>query len=287
MSSTSDAYAPLESAHGDTADGRGILYPAKLPVFHRVTAPADMAGLVRWFWVPRWDLAPGRTLRQTLLPFPASNLVVEASGVTYNGPTTGVSHRDLRGRGWAVGALLRPAASAALGFVPGDSVDQSLEVHVPGLVQSVTEAMSTVSPSGPEHEVAARVFSEWIRGAASPIDDAGDRANKLESLVASDQSVMRVSQLADRMGYSARSIQRLSRDYIGLPPLAVIRRYRLQEASQRLRDDPQVTVGQIAAELGYADHAHLDADFRSVLGFSPTSYRSNDASPPRTPSNQG
>ncbi|MGO2683442.1 MAG: AraC family transcriptional regulator, partial [Microbacterium sp.] len=30
----------------------------------------------------------------------------------------------------------------------------------------------------------------------------------------------------------------------------------------------------IAAELGYADHAHLTNDFRVVLGITPRSYRS-------------
>ncbi|WP_232272300.1 helix-turn-helix domain-containing protein [Actinomyces sp. oral taxon 171] len=29
----------------------------------------------------------------------------------------------------------------------------------------------------------------------------------------------------------------------------------------------------MAAELDYADHAHLTADFRRVLGFSPSQYR--------------
>jgi len=29
----------------------------------------------------------------------------------------------------------------------------------------------------------------------------------------------------------------------------------------------------VAAELDYADHAHLTADFRQVLGFSPSLYR--------------
>lgn len=54
----------------------------------------------------------------------------------------------------------------------------------------------------------------------------------------------------------------------------MIRRYRLQEAAQRLREDSDVSVTDVAAELGYADQAHLCADFRTVLGFNPTAYRS-------------
>lgn len=53
----------------------------------------------------------------------------------------------------------------------------------------------------------------------------------------------------------------------------MIRRYRLQEAVQRLREDHSLTIAHVAADLGYADHAHLSADFRSVLGFTPNFYR--------------
>src|SRR5690625_2290018 len=96
----------------DAPEGRGVLYPSRLPSFHREPAPAKLRENIRWFWIPRWRLPPGRASRQKLLAFPASNLVIEPRGVTLSGPTTGASHRDLRGTGWAVGALLRPAGIA-------------------------------------------------------------------------------------------------------------------------------------------------------------------------------
>lgn len=61
---------------------------------------------------------------------------------------------------------------------------------------------------------------------------------------------------------------------IGLPPLAVLRRYRLQEAAQRLHEDPGLSVAEVAADLGYADQAHLSAGFSRVLGLAPSGYRS-------------
>lgn len=60
---------------------------------------------------------------------------------------------------------------------------------------------------------------------------------------------------------------------------SMIRRYRLQEAAERLRLQPGLPVADIAAELGYADHAHLSADFRTVLGFTPSGYRRSAAEP--------
>ena len=94
-------------------DGRGILYPRRLPTFHREPAPTGLEDLIRWLWIPRWSLPEGFVSRQEILPFPASNLVVEPDGVTLAGPATRVSHRDLSGSGWAVGALLRPPIRAS------------------------------------------------------------------------------------------------------------------------------------------------------------------------------
>ncbi len=253
-------------------DGRGILYPARLPTFHREAAPQALAGIVRWFWIPQWHLAPGRSSRQEVLAFPASNLTVEPSGVTVSGPTTRRSHRDLHGRGWAVGALLRPAGVAALGIDPRGLRDGEIAFDAPDLHRAVAAAMETADDAR-RRTAAAEAYASWITDTVDPPDAEGDLANTLEDVIAADRSLVRVEQVAERLGLSVRSVQRLARRYVGVPPLAIIRRYRLQDAAQVLRDDPSATVGRIAADLGYADQAHLCADFRAVLGFTPTTYR--------------
>ena len=55
----------------------------------------------------------------------------------------------------------------------------------------------------------------------------------------------------------------------------MIRRRRLQEAAQRLREQPDTELAALAAELGYADQAHLAGDFRTVLGLTPSGYRAD------------
>lgn len=254
---------------GEPADRRGILYPTRLPTFDRFAAPDQLADRIRWFWVPRWNLPPGRTSRQQLLPFPASNLVVQPGGVTLSGPASGAAHRDLTGRGWAVGALLRPAAIAALHPDPAALRDREVDVEAAELHRPVVAAMA--EPTAMDEAVAA--FAVWAEARLPAPDEHGLLANAMEDLVAGDRDIVRVEQVAERLGLSTRAVQRLARSHVGLAPLAMIRRYRLQEAAQRLREDPDLTVSQVAAELGYADQAHLAADFRAVLGFAPTSYR--------------
>src|SRR5689334_25142205 len=86
--------------------------------------PAEVAHLVRHFWVPEWALPEGAVSRQLILGYPASSLVVQPSGVSLSGPRRRVSSQDLRGVGWAVGAQLRPAGVAALGVEPASVVDR-------------------------------------------------------------------------------------------------------------------------------------------------------------------
>ncbi|MCC9178353.1 helix-turn-helix transcriptional regulator [Arthrobacter sp. zg-Y750] len=281
---------------------RGTLYPARLPEFHRILPAEELADRVRWVWIPEWNLAPGRVSRQEVLPFPALNLVVDKDGVTLSGPATRRSFRDLSGRGWAVGLLLRPAAVPVFTDDPGSMRDTEIPVNAPDLLAAVVEAMAgepegdddaagadregagagvvphaAVDPAEVRRTAAVATAARWLEAHVPAPDAEGQLANRLEDLIPADASITRVDQLAGQLGVSVRTVQRLARRYVGLPPLAMIRRYRLQEAAERLRLHPETAIADVAADLGYADHAHLAADFREVLGFTPSGYRRSAA----------
>ena len=98
-------------------------------------------------------------------------------------------------------------------------------------------------------------------------------ANAMAELLMNDARILRLDDAAERLRVSARTLQRLAHRTVGLPPAAIIRRRRLQEAAQRIREDPSVSLADIAADLGYADQAQLANDFRSVLGLTASEYR--------------
>ncbi|WP_432520815.1 helix-turn-helix domain-containing protein [Kineococcus sp. SYSU DK006] len=269
-----------------TASTRGILYPARLPTFTRLPPPPSVADLVRWFWVPQWDVDPGRTSRQHVVAFPACNLVVESGAgdpfAALAGPTTRRSHRDLTGRGWAVGALLRPAAVPAFTDDPAALRDAYVRVEAPDLVTAVSAAMSTAAGAQVPAEQVRRAVGEFARRLAARVPEVtaeGRLANAVADLLDGDPSVLRLEDAASRLGVSARTLQRLARRHVGLPPAAMIRRRRLQEAAERLRTDPGTDLAALAADLGYADHGHLTRDFRAVLGTVPSEYRREHPAP--------
>ncbi|WP_290859698.1 helix-turn-helix transcriptional regulator [Hamadaea sp.] len=237
-----------------------------------MAAPDSVAELVRWFWIPEWDIAPGRTSRQHLVSFPASNLVVQPDLVMLSGPQTRASHRDLTGRGWAVGALLRPAATPSFTEAPADLRDTVRPFDAPELQEAVVAAM-TVADRDERHAAAVDAFSTWLDKNFQPATDQGRQANDLADLLDGDATVRTLDDAAARLHLAPRTVQRLATRYVGLSPVEMIRRRRLQEAAQRVRTEPGVSLAGIATELGYADHGHLTREFRERLGFTPSGYR--------------
>lgn len=250
-----------------TDQTRGVLYPERLPRFTRVAPTPAAADLVAWFWIPEWHLPDGVVSRQEVLPYPAANLVVEPSGVTLWGPATRYTERELTGSGWAAGALLRPAAFSRLAADPSSLVDRSLLLDAAELRAAIADVM----PGGAA--AAAGVLERWLTVRVGERTGEARLANAMADLLMTDPAILRVEDAAARLGVSVRTLQRLAHRTVGLPPAAMIRRRRLQEAAQRVRDDPGVRLAEVAAELGYSDQAHLAADFRTVLGITAGSYR--------------
>ncbi|HEY3337377.1 MAG TPA: helix-turn-helix domain-containing protein [Propionicimonas sp.] len=249
---------------------RGTLYPGLLPEFYRLAPRADAGELVRWFWITRWSLPDGEVSRQVVISFPALNLVVENGLVGLAGPTTHADHTDLSGSGWAIGALLRPAAVPVFTTEPGGLRDGYQPFEAPDLYAGVEAAMAADTAEG--RSAAAERFAAWLVARAGEPTEEALLANRLADL-AEDPGIRRVGDLAETLAVSERTLQRLARSYIGLSPAALIRRRRLQEAAERIRDEPEADLAALANDLGYTDQAHLTNEFARVLGFTPASYR--------------
>lgn len=289
---------------------RGHLTPGPHATVVRLPAPDDVAHLVRQLWIPEWDLPAGERAEQLVLGYPASNVVVEPDGVALHGPTSRASTRVLTGRGWAVGALLRPAGVLLFTEHPADLLDGSAPVSAPGLRSAVAEAMAGVGPAGRRarpadplggtesvsapglraaaagavagadpagrHLRAASLLADHVRTLAAGVSPSAARdgalANRMVDLLEAGTVARSPAGLARQLHVSERSLQRLAARFVGMPPQLLLRRRRLQEAAERMRADPAADLGALAAELGFADQSHLTREFRSVLGATPRGY---------------
>ncbi len=120
----------------------------------------------------------------------------------------------------------------------------------------------------------------WMIGCAEGLlcsvlperDRMVEQAAALVSRITDDPGLRRVDELSAASGMTARSLQRLFADYVGVSPKWVMRRARLHEAAERADGGDPVDWAWLAADLGYADQAHLTRDFTATLGVSPARY---------------
>jgi len=244
---------------------------------HRYEAPAEFAGLVRWFWIPVWSVPPGQEAPQKVLQYPNALIVVAHDYARFYGVTAGLSTTTLTGDGWAVGVACAPAAGSLLTGSPmAGYTDRFVDVHeVLGdagrvLADRVRTAMAGDPLSPDAHAQATAAFADALRPVL-PVDAEGELVNRLVEFVESRGDVLRVTQVCEEFGLSERALQRLVHRRIGLTPKWLIQRRRLQEAAERLRTS-DASLADVAAALGYADQPHFSRDFASVTGMTPREF---------------
>jgi AraC family transcriptional regulator len=78
--------------------------------------------------------------------------------------------------------------------------------------------------------------------------------------------------LARHVGLQPSAFTHAFRRRYGCTPSALLRRSRLDRALPLLRDG-RLTISEVAARSGFADHAHLSREFRRFVGSSPSTFR--------------
>jgi AraC-like DNA-binding protein len=132
----------------------------------------------------------------------------------------------------------------------------------------VVRDLMTPDPASDAAQAQARAAVEAELRRLLPVDEEGLLVNAVVEDVETSPDLLRVDELCARFDISERTLQRLLHKRIGLGPKWLIRRRRLQEAADRLRDADAELAG-IAADLGYADQAHFTRDFRKATDLTP------------------
>ena len=284
--------------------GRGVLRPDLAATHFRLGrhAPSDaLAPFVDYYWIPRWDLRGKPPYEQAILPHPNVNLVFEASGAGIFGVDRRLFTRTLSGRGLALGVRFRAGGFRPFWQAP---ISQLTDRVVPAarlFGPRVERTRQAIMGSDPDSAAGGRAtdsaadsgadsgaddarmigYAEALLGSVRPErDPLAEQVAALVSRITDDAGLRRVDQLSASSGLTARSLQRLFADYVGVSPKWVMRRARLHEAAERADSGGPVDWALLASDLGYADQAHLTRDFTVTIGVPPSRYA---AAPLRVP----
>jgi AraC-like DNA-binding protein len=236
--------------------------------FFRQAPSPGISAYVAHFWVVTWtDLA--EPYEQRIVSHPTVNMTITHDFHQIAGVIKGGFSYTMRGSGRALGTRFRPG-----GFRPflGGPVSQLTgrfveiaEMYGPAGVTLVEQVLAE-----PDARAAVALVDKFFLSLDPDPDPLAEEVAALVAMLESDVSVTRVDQLAARSGRSVRSLQRLFRDYVGIGPKWVIRRFRLHEAAERVYQG--LDLATLAAELGYTDQAHLTRDFTAAVGMPPAAY---------------
>ncbi|WP_168121362.1 helix-turn-helix domain-containing protein [Paenibacillus sp. HB172176] len=256
---------------------RGILKPAagfqnfELDRFE----PADaLRPFVENYWSVKWDLRDHAPYKQTILSFPSVNLSFEIIGDERFAGVYGIPSatytRSLQDEGMVLGVKFKPG-----GFFPfwKRSVAELNDKILPleGHVETSSQDIAFILE---QHTVAsmAEAAERFLLARLPERDEQAELAGLIVDWISEERSVISVENIAEHFSLHVRTLQRLFSRYIGVSPKWVIKRFRLQEAAERMKLGEHDDWTALAQELGYFDQAHFIKDFKAMVGKPPDAY---------------
>ncbi len=238
--------------------------------------PIDLPDLIRQIWTVRYSVPTG-VLRQRVLGYPAVNVVFEPTVAALYGPEQRVGVRELQGDGWAVGILFRPAATPLLTPTPaagliGAEEAITLDGHM-AVATAVAQVMSRPSDPVADRSEISAIMRSWLAPLVDRLTDAGHLANLACQVAETRDDIVQTSALADELHTSTRTVERVIREHTGFSPKWLIECRRMQRAATTLHAHPDTALAPLAADLGFADHAHFSRRYRSIIGETPDETR--------------
>lgn len=230
-----------------------------------------LSNFVDRYWIIKWDLVGQPAFRQETLPFPSVNLVIESSKSRIFGVVSGKYIRELEDRGHLIGIRFRPGGFFPFAKFPiSNLTDTSISIYKIFRVKSQALEKSVLASEDEARMV--KSTEDFLLSRMPECDENVETVNQIIDFIASQTRVIRVEDISKEFPLSSRSLQRLFNQYVGVSPKWVIKRYRLQEAAERLEQDAQIDRKGLASDLGYFDQPHFIKDFKSIIGVTPGEY---------------
>ncbi|MFF9164746.1 DUF6597 domain-containing transcriptional factor [Streptomyces longwoodensis] len=270
-------------------DTRGIVDAAELfaRVRFRRREPAEaLRPYLEHYWLIDWDLP--QPYASHVVPHPSVNIVFQRFGdqdpfAEVSGIGLGLFTQKLEGSGRVCGVQFRPGGFRP--FFPDHPVSgwTGRRVRFPEALTGPTaqepahgvcgvDATVAAVLDPPEEDARVAALDAFLLSLGPRPDPQADLAMTLAERIRTDRSIRRVADFARAEGLSVRLLQRLFSAYVGVGPKWVILRYRIHEALERAETERAVDWAALAADLGYADQAHLVRDFTATVGVPPTAY---------------
>ena len=240
--------------------------------YHEIPPPSDLAPFVQCVWELESD---GTALGEPIFPDGRIELVfhlgdrpapdvgdAQPAAMVVGQMTTGLRLRPVT-RLHCVGLRFTPVGARAWLRLPLHELRDRIEPLADICGAQAVRLLDAVAEARTTGQRTARVLDQ----ARTILRDATPPPPGLQTAVAftlAREGRATVESMAAAAGWSARQLERLFLDAIGLPPKAFARVVRFQHAVRDLQRG--VPPAQVAASRGFADQSHLAREFKRMAG---------------------
>jgi len=226
---------------------------------------------VEHYWSVYWDLRDQEPFLQETLPHPSVHLIFEEGRSRVVGVMQGKFSAFLEGKGQVFGVKFKPGA-----FYP------YLKSPISSLTDGVFSLMEIFGEDGKglEEKILSlddelkkiELAENFLRERMPERDENLVVIGEVVDLIIGDPEITKVDDILLQLKLNKRTLQRLFRQYVGISPKWMIKRYRLHEAAEQLAAGSVTDWPKLALDCGYFDQAHFIRDFKSIVGRSPAEY---------------
>lgn len=241
--------------------------PAGMLSSYREFAPSDSRATA--VIACTWEGQAGWTHSLRLLPDGCVDLVWDGASLVAFGPAPVALRSPLRAESRNVGLRLACGAAGAILGLPIDGLrGRARALHEAWGPRARHGEAQLARASGPveQRAVLERLVIDRLDDGHRPDLRVVDAAGRLAARTAS------VADVAQASGLGSRDLHRRFLHHVGYGPKALHRVLRFGGFIRRLAAvaNGKVTLASLAADLGYADQAHLCRECRQIAGASPS-----------------
>jgi AraC-like DNA-binding protein len=223
-----------------------------------------------------WRL--NRPYLQETVPHPNFYLVFENQKSVVGAVSTSKFSRVLQGRSGVFGIKFKPGGFRPFLKAPAASLLNQIVPAARIFGQDIRSLDQILISASWKEDRMIEATNTFLRARLPRHNSTIELADRIVKRIQQASEIKTVADLAKATGIDKRKLQRVFKEYVGVSPKWVIRRFRLHEIVDVLNSGRQPDWCQVALDLGYFDQAHLINDFKSIVGSSPDQYRRSSSS---------
>jgi AraC-like DNA-binding protein len=229
------------------------------PSYRELPPPTGLEAHVACVWTSH-----DRAAR--VLPDACADIVFVGGRVVVAGPATAASEaRPTPGQGRCGVRFRIGSAGAALGLPAVELLDRS--VPLAELWGSAGRRLEDRVASAPTLDDALAVLTRGVAERLPPPAGGDPLVRRAAVALLRDGASLR--EAGRLVGFEERQLRRRFQRAVGYGPATFVRIQRFQHFLALAEREPATSLGRLAAEVGYADQAHLTRECRRLSGLSP------------------